>query len=80
MKLTIEPRGTFVGLKDLPTAVGRVWRGVTDAGVEVTVIVAGVISRADADNADLARELRESPHDAFVDLIGAFSDLERSQA
>ena len=61
MKLTLEPTAEIERVQGVPH---RVWRGVTDKGVEVRAYVAVVQPQTnDAEQlADFERELREMPY------------------
>ncbi len=60
MKLILEPTGQFLR-DDSGRPHTRVWKGATDAGVEVYALVAGLTARRADDNSALARELMERP-------------------
>lgn len=56
MKLTIESTDQITTLDGVPA---RVWKGVTEAGVECVVFVHRIAVHRAADNDQFARELKE---------------------
>jgi len=63
MRITIESTDQIVSVetKDGATIPARVWRGVTDRGVECQVLVTRVAVHRDADNTAFEHELDECP-------------------
>lgn len=63
MRIMIENTDQIVSVetKNGSKVPARVWRGVTDGGVECQVLVTRVAIHRDADNSALERELQEHP-------------------
>jgi len=63
MRITIENTDQMVTVetRDGGTVPARVWRGVTDRGVECQVLVIRIAVHRAADNTAFERELQELP-------------------
>lgn len=64
MKITIENTDQFVTVETRDGSkvdAARVWRGVTEGGVECQVLVTRIAVHRAADNSAFERELREHP-------------------
>lgn len=61
MRITIENTDQMVTVetRDGGKIPARVWRGVTDGGVECQVLVTRIAVHRDADNTSFERELQE---------------------
>jgi hypothetical protein len=67
MRMTIESTDEFVAveIKSGGAISARVWRGVTEGGVECQVLVTRVAVHKSADNSAFERELQERPPSPF---------------
>lgn len=63
MRITIENTDQLVTIEDRSGAAvpARIWRGVTDGGVECQVLVTRIAVHKLADNSAFERELTERP-------------------
>jgi hypothetical protein len=63
MKITIENTDQMVTIesRDGAKVPARVWKGVTEGGVECQVLVTRIAVHRDADNTAFERELSEPP-------------------
>jgi hypothetical protein len=69
MKMTIESTDLITEVQNITC---RIWRGVTEAGTAVDVVVPLIRVRANAKAEDLERELKEIPAREVARSVGLF--------